>query len=244
MRVVWDTGHRRYSQGVQNGILYPDNGVGVAWNGLISVIEAGQQTQDPRYFDGLRYLTRTLPGPFAGTISAFTYPDELEPYIGYKDFFTAQPGRLFGCSYRTNEEVHIVYNILLSPSNRDYATISGQIEPVSLEWGFTTLPVKIPGGKPSAHLVILIDEVPESVLESLEAALYGNDENDPYLPSVTDIIAMNEFTATMTITDNGNGTWTADGPDDYVTVLGGGKFTITSPSLLNIDADTYTVSTY
>lgn len=244
MRVQWDIGPRPYVQGVKMGVLYPDDSAGVAWNGLIAVNEDGSPDQEARYFDGVRYDNRNLSAPFSGMLTAYTYPDELEDYIGTKDFFTAQPSRPFGFSYRTNTEIHLVYGTLLTPAPRGYSSISQQADLVSFQWKFTTLPQKIPGGKPSSHIVILVDDVPPDVLASLEDALYGNDENDPWLPAVDDIGGMYDFTATLLITDNGDGTWTAEGPDELVTLLSGGTFQITADTLTYIDLHTYFVSTY
>ena len=226
------------------GVLYPPDSPGVAWNGLIAVNEEGSSTQEARYFDGVRYDNQNPSLPFSGTLSAYTYPDELEACIGTKDFFTAQSSRPFGFSYRTNTEIHLVYGTLLNPSQRSYTSISDQSDPVAFQWAFTTLPQKIPGGKPSSHIVILVEDVPPDVMIQLENALYGDDEDDPWLPSVEDIGGMYDFVATLLITDNGDGTWTADGPDELVTLLPGGKFQITADTLTYVDLHTYFVSTY
>lgn len=244
MRIVWDVGQRPYSEGISQGMLYPRDTPGVAWNGLISVTEASDQSQEAKYFDGVRYLTRSPMIPFAGSISAYTYPDELELYIGTKDFFTGQPNRLFDLAYSTNNELHLVYGVLLAPSPRPFSTISDKIDPVPFQWNFTTLPQKIPGGKPTAHIVILPEDVPEEVMAGFEAMIYGDDEDDPRMPSVAEIVAMYEFAATMLVTDNEDGTFTVSGPDAYVSPTTSGHFTINSPSLVMIDTITYSVSTY
>lgn len=244
MKVQWDQGPRPYAQGVKMGVFYPDDSPGVAWNGLIAVNEEGSPAPEARYFDGVRYDNQNPSSPFAGTLSAYTYPDELEAYIGTKDFFTAQPSRPFGLSYRTNTEIHLVYGTMLAPAPRSYESVSEQSNPVAFQWAFTTLPQKIPGGKPSSHIVILVDDVPPDVMTQLENALYGDDEDDPRLPGVDEIGEMYDFIATLLITDNGDGTWTADGPDELVTLLAGGKFQITADTLSYIDLHTYFVSTY
>jgi hypothetical protein len=245
MRITWDSGPRPYNEGVSQGVLYPFDTPGVAWNGLISVTEAADQTQTAMYYDGVRYLTRGTSSPFKGSISAYTYPDELEDYIGTKDFFTGQKNRPFGFSYRTNEEIHLVYGVLLSPSQRPYSTMGSQTAAVAFQWNFTTQPQKIPGGKPSSHIVILLSEIDPAVLAELEIAIYGDDESDPELPSIADIIAIFEIPTVMTITVNPDGTFEADGPEAFVsTPTIGGEFTIDSPSLDTLDVTTYSVSNF
>jgi hypothetical protein len=243
MRVIWDAEEDRiYSAGVAQGMLYPGNAPGVAWNGLISVTNSGGQTQDPKYFDGQRYKDRGIPSGFSGTISAYTYPEELESFIGISGAVTGQNRSYFGLSYRTNNEIHIVYNVLAGPSKHEYATIGAQIEPAAFEWSFTTKPVKIPGGKPSSHIVILVDRAKLSAISDLEALIYGDDVNEPSLPPFEDVFGLFESSAILKITDNGDGTWTAIGPDSVITESGDGLITINWPSVVIIDSTTFRVS--
>lgn len=243
MRITWDDPEQRfYDSGVSQGVLYTENAPGVSWNGLISVTEAQGQTQDPRYFDGIRYLTRNLSSGFSGVISAFTYPDELEPCIGATGMLTGQPRQPFSFSFRTNRELHIVYNALAIPPKSDYKTMDDSPDPVVFEWPFTTMPVKIPGGKPSAHLLIMVDDAPPAAIAELEDLIYGDDVNDPSLPEVDDIYDIIEAHTTFTITDNGDGTFTADGPDDMVSMTGADTFQLTSDSVYLLSGDRYQAS--
>jgi hypothetical protein len=47
---------------------------------------------------------------------------------------------------------------------------------------------------------------------------------------------------TLEVTDNGDGTWTATGPDDVVTLISETEFKITAPSV--VIPDTFTVSNF
>jgi hypothetical protein len=242
MRITWDDLNRDYTRGVSQGVLYPENSPGVAWNGLLSVKESGGQSQEARYFDGRKYLSRGVSMAFSGTISAFTYPAEFEPYAGNVGVFTGQSRQLFGFSYRTNNAIHLVYNVLASSSPAGNSSISDKISPVAFEWGFTTLPVKIPGGKPSSHLVIIVDDSHSEAITALEALIYGDDVNDPVLPSPADIVEIFESYTTLRITDNGDGTWTATAAGSIITITGGTTFTIDWPSAIFTDSTTYQIS--
>lgn len=261
MRVIWDAlADRLYTEGVSNGVLYNADGSGVAWNGLISVTENGDPDQETKYFEGRRYYSRSPGSTYAGTISAYTYPDEFEPYIGIGGIATAQLRRAFGFSYQTNNELHIVYNALASPSQRDYQTMTEEINLVEMSWDFTTQPVEIPGGKPTSHVVILLNDSSLSAIFDLETILYGTDgedildpdtgevigstATDPALPAITDIIEIFESYTTMRITNNGDDTWTASGPDDVVTILDSEAFQITSDSIVDFGDGTYKVSSF
>jgi hypothetical protein len=243
MRITWDAiDDRPYSSGISQGVLYTENAPGVAWNGLISVTAIGEQAQEARYFDGRKYQNSSRSLPFAGVIAAYTYPDEFESCIGISGIFMEQLRKPFSFTYRVTNEIHVVYNALVIPSRREYASLSEEIRPAAFEWAFTTLPEKIPGGKPSSHFVIMVDEAKPAAITGIEALLYGDDENDPSLPSVTEVINVFESAATLRITDNGDGTWTAIGPDTVVTMIDDTTFSINWSTVVIIDSTTFSVS--
>jgi hypothetical protein len=242
MRITWDTPEKRFfSSGLSQGVLYPGISPGVSWNGLISVAETGDQDQEANYLDGRKYNRRSAAQGFSGTISAYTYPDELEPFISaiYGDQ-APHVRRLFGFSYRTNREIHLVYNVLLARNVKRYSSSGKQTDPVLLEWNFTTLPVKIPGGKVSSHLVIMVSDSP--AITDLEALIYGDDENDPLLPPAEDILEIFESRTILRVTDNGDGTWTATGPDEAITIIDADTFQIDWPSVIFTGDMTYMIS--
>lgn len=227
MRVTWDD-VRPYTQGIKQGVLYPENSPGVAWNGLTSVTEKGDDSSSSLYLDGQKIRTRVAPSSFAGTIKALTYPDEFEPMIGLVSGISSQARQSFGFSYRNNREIHLVYNALAAPSSDQYSSLSDQSSPVEFSWDFTTQPVEIPGGRKSSHLVVLIDYAQSGAISSLEALLYGDDTNDPSLPDPAAVLDIFESNAVLRITDNGDGTWTAVGPDDVITMVDGGGWSFQS----------------
>ena len=240
MRVVWADAHL-YSLGVSNGVLYPENSPGVPWNGLVSVSETGDAAPTALYFDGRKYQDQFALSTFAGTLSAFTYPDEFEPCIGLENGVTAQPRQTFGFTYRDTREIHIVYNAAVSPSNDQYQSTGGAITPVTFAWNFSTAPVDIPYGRPTSHLVIATDFADADSLAALEDILYGNDSNDPALPDPGTVYELFESNTTVRITDNGDGTWTASGPDGIVVDNGDGTFSINWASANFIDFRTYQI---
>lgn len=244
MRISWDTSPRFYSQGVSKGVLYPKNSPGVPWNGLISVTEKGDDAPSSLFIDGQRYRNRSVPGAFAGTIQAFTYPDEFEPYNGLTGGLTGQLRPPFGLTWRSNREIHVVYNALAAPSASQYKTIGSETDPTNFSWDLTTLPQEIPGGRPSSHIVILVDETNAGVVPELEALLYGDDENDPSLPSPQAIYDIFDAHATLRIIDNHDGTWTAIGPDDVVSMIDSQTFQIDWPSAIFVNATTYRVKSF
>lgn len=205
-KLSWDLpGERIYEIGVDRGVLYPPNREGVPWNGLISVTEAPTQTEpNPLYLDGVKFVEVPGRSEFAGTIEAYTYPGELEEFIGYENFEEGlsigdQPRRPFGVSYRTlvgddlethdrAYKIHLVYNVLLSPSETLYSTLTDEPDPTTFSWPFTTTPIFVEtGSRPTAHLIVRSDRMSPDNLEILESILYGGDDSDPRLPTPNEI---------------------------------------------------------
>lgn len=160
-KLSWDkAGNRYFETGVDRGVLYPESGKGVAWNGLVSVSEnpsGGEAT--PYYSDGIKYLNASGTEEFGGTIEAYTYPDEFSECDGTATFgglaIHQQPRKSFGLSYRTRigndvdgsghaYKIHIVYNALAAPSQIDYGTVDDDPEALTFSWEFTTTAVDPP----------------------------------------------------------------------------------------------------
>lgn len=168
-KLSWDkAGNRYFETGVDRGVLYPESGNGVAWNGLVSVSEnpsGGEAT--PYYSDGIKYLNASGTEEFGGTIEAYTYPDEFAECDGTATFGAVsihqQPRKSFSLSYRTRigndidgaghaYKVHIVYNALAAPSQIDYGTVDDDPEALTFSWEFTTTPID-PPITPNAPLI-------------------------------------------------------------------------------------------
>lgn len=200
-------GERFYEAGADHGVLYIDGLPGVPWNGLTSVEEKSSGgSPKPYYYDAFKYLNISSFEEFEATIEAFTAPQEFSVCDGTSEianglFITQQPRKSFGFSYRTglgNDTVglslgyklHLVYNALAAPSTRSNKTLSESPEAVSLSWEISTMAPFIPGYRPSAHLVVDSTRTPEEILSELEGILYGNELNDPRLPTQNEMIAL------------------------------------------------------
>ena len=236
-RLDWNAQPREYESGLDRAVFYPQNAPGEVWNGLIGISDDSDDSDVRiRYVDGVRTVQRRRPGSFSGSIEAVTYPNSL-----HNDIFGQNLRSTFGLSYRVmgpnSYKIHLVYNVLLSPSR----FMHQQVEVNSYTWGFTTIPVSVPDAKPSSHLVIDSSIAYSSTISDLEDILYGTDDIDPHLPTPDDVFEVFEENAILRIIDNGDGTWTAIGPDSVITMLDADTFQIDWPSANYIDADTYTI---
>ena len=218
-KITWDnTGERRYETGVDRGVLYIPNTVGVydsgvGWNGLTKVTEKPVgATPTPLYADNIKYLNLISTEYFEADVSAYTYPEEFaacdgssQPELGVA--IGQQPRKPFGLCYRTKVgndlqgtelgyKLHMVYGAYAAPSQKNFATINDSPTAIEFSWSVTTTPVNVTGYKPTATLTIDSTKVDAGALATLEGFLYGTTGTDPSLPTPDAVLAI--FSGTIT----------------------------------------------
>ena len=209
----WDgQGQKRYESGVSKGVLYPMvNGAypkGVAWNGLTGVTESpeGAEATD-LWADNIKYATLRSAETFGGTIEEYTYTDEFAACDGsFTDTSGAKLGQqartAFGLCYRTEIGddadpnrgylLHVVYGATASPSEKSYETINDSPDAITFSWEFDTTPVTVEGNayKDLKPISTIVFDSTKTNLTDVEAALYGTDQADAYLPAPAALLAL------------------------------------------------------
>ena len=223
--LAWDkTGERFYETGVSKGVLYP-NAIatgfdgGVAWNGLTAVNETSDGAEpNALYADDIKYLNLLSNEEFSCTIEAYTYPDAFAECDGSAELATGvvigqQKRKPFGFSYVTKigndtegvdkgYKIHLVYNCLAAPTDRNYETINDNPDAITFSWEVSTTPVVVSDitvgtgadattlkFKPTASLTIDSTKVDATKLTSFEAILYGSGNTAPRLPLPDEVAA-------------------------------------------------------
>lgn len=255
-------GERYFEAGVDRGVIYVDGQDGVAWTGLISVNEAPTGGDPkPYYLDGVKYNNRASREEYKASIEAYTYPPEFAPCDGTVElegaqaqglFISQQPRKPFHFSYRTKigndlegidkgYKIHIVYNALATPTNKSYKALGKSEDASTFSWDITTMSRVIQGSLTSAHLVIDTREAYPWAVAAIEQKLYGTVDTPAVMPTPDELIALFVDNALLKITDNGDGTWTAEGPDSIISMLDDHTFQINWPSAIMLDDHTYEV---
>jgi len=221
-RLNWDDiSSRRYQVGVDRVVFYNSTGIGEAWNGVVSISEdSDDKSQSAIHLDGLKLVNRMRYGSFSGTIESFTTPYELTSY----------PPKTFGLCYRVLTEsthiLHLVYNAKPVMAAASHTSMSDTPELLLYSWDFTTQPISTGPNRRTSHLILDFTDTEPDLVSEIEDALYGTYDEQARLPGIDEILAIYESHAVLKITDNGDGTWTAEGPDEVVIVHGDGSFTI------------------
>lgn len=260
-QLKWDeVGQKFFEAGIDRGVLYVGTADGVPWNGLISVAENPSGGAVTGYYvDGKRYISFAGKAEYAATITAFTYPDEFEECNGTAEvntglFIAQQPPKPFSMAYRTlvgNDllgtsrayKIHLVYNAVASPSKKTYSTLTDNSSPENFSWDIEVTPPDISAGYFSTgHVIVDSRSVTPTVLANIEGILYGTDATAPRIPGLDELNGMMGGFEGLSIIDNGDGTFTASGPDGIVTSLGFGVYQITSSGAVDNGNGTFTVT--
>lgn len=254
MEIEWDSLQaRHFSEGLERVVLYVKNLPGVAWDGVTSIIETPADSDfNSRYIEGYKFFKESSIEHFSGSIEAYSYPKEFNTIFGNEHILTGQQRDTFGLSYRTSKhfvmetvktthQIHLVYNVLVEPSDHTRNSYTQDNEPDSYSWDFVTHPEDVEEYRGS-HIIVDEEEVNQEALAKLKNWLYGTSSTNPRLPSPQEVVDLFDSYATLRIRNNRDGTWTATGPDEAIKMLTSTKFEITWPSAIYIDDDTYRIS--
>lgn len=201
-RLIWgDPDAKWYESGLDHGVLYPESGPGVVWNGLISVDET-VSTQDPEelFFDGIKYLNFVSSREFSANLKALSAPREFDRCLGTVEVvpgfsLTRQGRQSFGFAYRTmiNESDYrltMVYNATATTKARGTNTLNDKADPQEFQWDIDAVPPTSNTFRPTARFMVDSAVANPTQLGLLEDVLYGTDVTDPALPTVAVLIAL------------------------------------------------------
>jgi hypothetical protein len=225
---------RDHEFGVDQGVFFSPDGTAEAWTGIVSVEENTPELRTRTvYIDGVKTVNQRSEDSFSGTIVAYSYPPALE-----------NKRLVFGLSYRVQTadgyKIHLVYNARAHFSGHTYAM--EQYDPFSID--ITTTPIAIFESKASAHLVIDSSLATPAAMANLEALLYGSDAGAARLPTPDEVVAIFDADPLIKVIDNGDGTFTVDGPDELVHMLDATEFEVISPVAVYLDGESYTIRSF
>lgn len=258
-KITWNDPTARYFEtGLDRGVLYPKGGPAVPWNGLTGVDEKGGDGSTAYYVDGRPFLFLPKPKEFQATLTAYTYPDEFAPMMGLVEaadgvYLDSQQADSFDLSYRTlignavageqiGYKIHLIYNATVVPQDASFGTASDSVNPTEFSWEIQAVPVPVSGYRATAHVTIDTRHMDSARLAEVENMLYGTPSLLDGLPPPQTILDTLSFGDTIIITDNGDGTWTAEGSYKNIYMIGDGIFQIDNVNAVDNLDGTYTIS--
>lgn len=223
----WDQpDDRRFESGVDRGVLYPGNGEGIPWNGLVKVDQMNSGASiTPLYYEGVRHDIANTTGERTSKISAFTYPDELDELMGYYEdrygiLYGEQPSGFFSVAYRTMQTDGYKINVLMNQrgyvNNTTRSTHGSVTDPVTFTWDVSGVPMNIQGHK-TTEIVFDSRRIDSSLMSTIEEKLYGSNTHVASMSSFIQLMTQVDLSNTeFVIIDSNADTWTLRGPDDKI----------------------------
>ena len=226
---------------------------------MTSIEEAVSTESEAVYFDGVKFNDIVTVGDFSAVLRAFTYPDEFLFYEGtLRDqtgfYVMNQPQSRFGLSYQTKigddisgidsgYKIHVLYNLTAIPASKAYQSLGENVDPLEFEWNISSIPEEIENFRPTAHIIFNSREIDPNLLKDIEEILYGNEENQPRLPSLKGLATFIRKWDRLIITDLGNGLWSAESNvEGVITMLDATTFEIVTDTATYLDSNTYEIS--
>ena len=246
-----------FEAGLDRGVIYVEDGPAVAWSGLSSVDDSGESTTREFYLDGIKYLAVVSPRDWKGKLVAYTYPDEFAALLGIAElgdglYVDSQPLGRFGLSYRTmvstpavdttqQYKIHLIYKVMASLAGFTNTTLTNEaVDPTRFEFDLAAVPIQIPGRRPSAHIILDTREIDSTALVALENIIYGSEDQEPALPTITQLTDLLNYGDEVVVVYNGDGTWTATGSNANIMMLdSAGHFRITNVNAEYLSEDIY-----
>lgn len=140
-------------------------------------------------------------------------------------------------------QLHLIYNILLLPSDVDNESMGETDQPIVFAWDIVTKPSKVEGMSYASHFIIDSRYSAPRALLALENILYGDVDNNPRLVSIEELLELFDNLGTYLIIDHGDGTWTAEGPDEAFTIIGD-YFELEWPNVTYLSNTEYRIGTW
>lgn len=209
MRISWDSPEDRVIEtGTDRGVFYRESGgrfvSGVPWNGLVEVSPNRSGTDITNlYSGGYRSDIESMPEEYGGKITCYTYPEEIEPYIGataiIPGFYAYQQSRpRMGFSYRSligngidginyGYKLHLIYNAQFTDLSLSNRTIGNQVEPEEFELTYEAVPLTHSLTEPYSEIVLDTRHLDPEVIEKVEDIIYGSEYEYPRLPDFEEL---------------------------------------------------------
>lgn len=253
-------GQKVFETGIDRGVLYLRSGEVVPWNGLTSVNENFGQSSEATFYDGVKLSEIQTSNGFSATVSAITYPDELDEICSGESIRSGihlgdQAPSSFGFSYRTmvgndlagvdaGYKIHLVYNVSATVSDRSYQTVSDDVDLIEFEWEFVAIPEQLEMYRPSTHIVIDTTRTSPSLVQLIEDYIYGTSTTPPVLPPMRILLAIIlAYDNFIDVTDNGDGTCTVStDATAIINDLGSGVYEIREATIAYVNSTTYLLS--
>lgn len=241
MQLKWNDNELVSDIGIDKCVLYTHDGLCVPWNGL-EALTVIQDIETSSFYQNGRKISMVLTDETTVRISAYTYPEILNTKRNF-----------YGLVFRSfidhsKYKIEIFYNLNINFDDIINSTINEENDISSFAINCNLVKSQITGFASTANVTIFSDFQKNPLfLKYFEDILYGSSINDPYLPSLSNVINIFkeiENTASLLVVDYGDGSWLCAGSDDMVKYIDDTSFRIDSLGVTLLSEDTYRLQSY
>lgn len=171
----------QHEYGLSRGMIYPDNGPGLPWPGLVKVTPKLKHNMYPIYDNGKKYDIIGLPEATGIDVTALTLPTYVAEAVGFSMdssgiMYDEQELGMFSLAYRTETENNghklvVQFNIMASLNDASAQTLEETVTPSEFTISGESVPETLGVRKRASRIELSTRNTDRELLAAFDDAL-------------------------------------------------------------------------
>lgn len=171
----------QHEYGLSRGMIYPDNGPGLPWPGLVKVTPKLKHNMYPIYDNGKKYDIIGLPEATGIDVTALTLPTYVAEAVGFSMdssgiMYDEQELGMFSLAYRTETENNghklvVQFNIMASLNDASAQTLEETVTPSEFTISGESVPESLGLRKRASRIELSTRNTDRELLAAFDDAL-------------------------------------------------------------------------
>ena len=171
----------QHEYGLSRGMIYPDNGPGLPWPGLVKVTPKLKHNMYPIYDNGKKYDIIGLPESTGIDVTALTLPTYVAEAVGFSMdssgiMYDEQELQMFSLAYRTETENNghklvVQFNIMASLNDTSAQTLEEVVTPSEFTITGESVPETVGVRQRAARIELSTRNTDRELLSAFDDAL-------------------------------------------------------------------------
>lgn len=171
----------QHEYGLSRGMIYPDNGDGLPWPGLVKVSPKHKHNLYPIYDDGKKYDVIGIPESTGIDVTALTLPTYVAEVVGFAMdssgiMYDEQELGMFSLAYRTETENHgyklvVQFNVMASLNSTSAQTLEETVTPSEFTISGESVPEGLGGRRRASRIELSTRNTDRDLLSAFDDAL-------------------------------------------------------------------------
>lgn len=178
----------QHEYGLSRGMIYPDNGPGLPWPGLVKVTPKLQYNMYPIYDNGKKYDIIGLPESTGIDVTALTLPTYVAEAVGFSMdssgiMYDEQELQMFSLAYRTETENNghklvVQFNIMASLNDASAQTLEETVTPSEFTISGESVPETVGVRQRASRIELSTRNTDRELLSAFDDALKTGSMSD------------------------------------------------------------------